>query len=126
MNGRKLITLIIGSLSAILGTVGILLPILPTVPLYLLAAWCFARSSKRLHAWFTGTRVYQENLESYVKGQGMTKRAKIRIMVTTTAVMTVGFVLMDQVVIARVILACVWVFHLFYFGFRVKTLPETA
>lgn len=40
-----------GLLSVALGTIGIILPLLPTVPFLLLAAFCFARSSERLHTW---------------------------------------------------------------------------
>ena len=40
-----------GSLSLILGTIGIFLPILPTVPFVLLAAFCFSRSNERIHQW---------------------------------------------------------------------------
>ena len=124
MQIKKWLYLVTGVLAGVLGTIGIFLPILPTVPLYLLAAFCFARSSERLHAWFTGTKLYRENLESYAQGQGMTRRTKVRIMMTTTVVMTVGFVMMDQLLAARVLLACVWIFHVLYFGFRVKTIPE--
>ena len=124
MQIKRLLYLVTGILAGVLGTIGIFLPILPTVPLYLLAAFCFARSSEKLHTWFTGTKLYRENLESYAQGQGMTRRTKVRIMATTTVVMTAGFVMMDQLLAARVLLACVWLFHVLYFGFRVKTIPE--
>lgn len=124
MDGKKGICLLTGGISLLLGSIGIFLPILPTVPLYLLTAWCFARSSVRLHTWFTGTKLYWDTLESYAKGQGMTRRAKIRIMVSVTLIMTIGFFVMDQVLIARIVLVCVWVFHVLYFGFRVRTIPE--
>ena len=124
MQIKRMLYLVTGILAGVLGTIGIFLPILPTVPLYLLAAFCFARSSEKLHTWFTGTKHYRENLESYAQGQGMTRRTKVRIMATTTVVMTAGFVMMDQLLAARVLLACVWLFHVLYFGFRVKTIPE--
>ena len=90
----------------------------------MLAAYCFARSSEKLHNWFIGTRLYKENLESYVAGQGMTRRVKIRIMVTVTLLMSVGFIMMHAVPIGRIVLGCVWVFHMVYFIFGVKTKPE--
>ena len=53
----------------------------------------------------------------------MTKKAKIRIMVTVTALMSVGFVLMHQVPVGQIVLGGVWAFHILYFIFGVKTLP---
>lgn len=98
-------------------------------PFLLLAACCFAKSSERLHKWFTNTWLYKNNLESYVQGRGMTRKTKIRIMVTVTLLMSVGFLMMDQVPVGRIVLGCVWVFHILYFCFRVKTIkpdcPET-
>ena len=99
------------------------LPLLPTVPFLLLAALGFAKSSERLHTWFTGTKLYKNNLESYVRGEGMTAAAKRRIMLTVTALMAVGFALMmrKELYILCIILACVWVGHVIYFVFGVKT-----
>ena len=50
-----------------LGTVGVILPILPTVPFYMATVFCFAKSSRRLHQWFLGTPLYQRHLESFVE-----------------------------------------------------------
>ena len=121
MKIKKILLVIVGCIGVALGAIGVVLPILPTVPFLLLAAFCFARSSERLNNWFTGTKLYKNNLESYVKGEGMTRKTKIKIMVTVTILMTVGFIMMDRVPVGRAILACVWVFHIIYFVFGVKT-----
>lgn len=120
---KKLICIILGCVSVGLGALGAVIPMLPAFPFLLLAAWCFARSSERLHNWFVNTRLYQENLADYVAGRGMTKKAKIRIMVTVTALMSLGFVMMHAVPVGRVVLACVWAFHILYFIFGIKTIP---
>lgn len=122
MKLKKIVLVVIGCIGVGLGALGVVLPILPTVPFLLLAAFCFARSSERLNNWFTGTKLYKNNLESYVKGKGMTRKTKIKIMVTVTVLMTIGFIMMDQVPVGRIVLACVWVFHILYFVFGVKTI----
>ena len=122
MKLKKILLVIIGCISVGLGALGVVLPILPTVPFLLLAAFCFARSSERLNNWFIGTKLYKNNLESYVKGKGMTRKTKIKIMLTVTVLMTIGFIMMDQVLVGRIVLACVWVFHILYFVFGVKTI----
>ncbi len=124
MKLRKLFYTILGCIGLALGALGAVLPLLPAFPFLLLAAWSFARSSEKLHHWFTGTKLYKDNLESYVKGQGMTRKTKIRIMVTVTALMSVGFVMMHAVPVGRVVLAGVWAFHILYFIFGVKTIRE--
>lgn len=129
MKLKKLFYIIIGCMAVGLGALGAVMPLLPAFPFLLLAACCFAKSSERLHKWFTNTRLYKNNLESYVQGRGMTRKTKIRIMVTVTLLMSVGFLMMDQVPVGRIVLGCVWVFHILYFCFRVKTIkpdcPET-
>ena len=123
MKLKKFFYIAVGCLSLGLGALGAVLPLLPAFPFLLLAACCFGKSSQRLHRWFTGTRLYKENLESYVQGKGMTKKAKVRIMVTVTALMSVVFVLMHQVPVGQIVLGGVWAFHILYFIFGVKTLP---
>ena len=130
MKLKQIIFLIIGCLSLALGCVGIVLPILPTVPFFLLTVFCFANSSQKLHDWFIGTQMYKKDLESFVQKKGMTVRTKATILTSVTALMAVGFVLMLRkgIIVPCVILAVVWVCHLVYFLFGVKTIPaaETA
>ena len=101
--------------------VGVVLPILPTTPFILVAAFCFARSSERLNAWFKGTKVYKQVLEGYVTKRSMTLKAKLTILVPVTILLAIGFAMMGRVPVGRVILAIVWVAHIVYFGFVVKT-----
>lgn len=122
MKLKKILYTVLGCIGVGAGAVGAVLPLIPSVPFLLLAAFCFAKSSERLHTWFTGTRLYQNNLESYVKGKGMTRKTKIKIMVTVTILMSVGFVMMHAVPIGRVVLGCVWVFHVLCFVFGINTL----
>ncbi len=128
MKFQKIFYSAIGCLCLALGTMGVFLPILPSVPFLMGAAFCFAKSSKRLHTWFTGTKLYKKNLESYVAGRGMTWGAKLRIMITVTILMTVGFVLMmtKALFVPCVILGSVWAFHIIYFVFIVKNVKEES
>ena len=124
---KKYIYLVLGLISLGLGTAGSFIPVLPTVPFLMLSAYCFAHSSEKLHKWFVGTKLYQENLADFAAGKGMTKKAKVRIMITVTALMSVGFVMMGLkgIVTGCVVLGCVWLFHILYFVFGIKTIPVT-
>ena len=126
MKLKQVIFLIIGCLSLALGCVGIVLPILPTVPFFLVTVFCFANSSQRLHDWFIGTQMYKKHLDSFVKKKGMTVRTKAGILVPVTLLMAVGFFLMlrKELIVPCGILAVIWVCHVVYFTFGVKTITE--
>ena len=121
---KKVFFVALGCLSLALGIVGIVLPILPTVPFFLLTAFCFAKSSERLHSWFLGTTMYKKYIGSYMERKGMTVRAKLTLIGTVTALMAVGFMMMSRVPVGRIIMGVVWVGHIVYFGFIVKTISQ--
>ena len=123
MRLRRLIFLILGCICLGLGCVGIVLPILPTVPFSLVTVFCFANSSQKLHDWFVGTKMYQKHLESFVQKKGMTVQTKVGIIVPVTLLMGFGFFMMmrAEILVPSIILAVVWVCHIIYFVFGVKT-----
>ena len=122
---KKLLYIILGCIGVGLGAVGAVVPMLPAFPFLMLAAFCFARSSEKLDRWFKGTKLYKDNLEDYVAGRGMTWKTKIRIMITVTLLMSIGFIMMGLkgIVTGCIVLGCVWLFHIIYFIWGVKTIP---
>lgn len=124
-NPIRFLWMIAGFLCLVLGTVGVVLPILPTVPFYMATVFCFSKGSKRVHRWFLGTRLYKKHLESFATNKEMTKKTKTSILTTVTILMAIGFFMMKDVLIGRLILAIVWIFHILYLGFRVGTVSET-
>ena len=120
----RILWIVLGFICLGLGTVGIVLPLLPTVPFYMAVVFCFAKSSKRLHDWFVGTNLYKNNLESFVNSREMTMATKLRIVITASIVMLIGFICMKDVLIGRISIGIVWVGHLIYFFGRVKTIPS--
>ncbi|MBE5796331.1 MAG: DUF454 domain-containing protein [Clostridiales bacterium] len=121
---KKMLYIILGCIGVGLGAVGAVVPMLPAFPFLMLAAFCFARSSEKLNNWFINTRLYKDNLADYVAGRGMTIKTKVRIMITVTLLMSIGFVMMGikGVTVGCIVLGCVWAFHIVYFLFGVKTI----
>ena len=125
MKIKKILWICLGLLGVGLGAVGAVVPMIPAFPFLLLAAFSFARSSEKLHTWFVNTKLYKDNLADYVSGKGMTVKTKVRIMITVTLLMSIGFIMMGLkgIVVGCVVLGCVWAFHIVYFIWGVKTIP---
>jgi len=67
---------ILGTTFVVIGVVGIFLPILPTTPFMLLAAWCYAKSSSRFYNWIMNNRVFGPIIQEWRKHRSIPKRAK--------------------------------------------------
>ena len=75
---QRTILLIIGWLAIALGTLGVFLPLLPTTPFILLAAWCFSRSSPRFHHWLLYRSWFGPYLRHWQQHKAMSPGAKPR------------------------------------------------
>jgi uncharacterized membrane protein YbaN (DUF454 family) len=88
----KLTWLIIGILSLGLGALGILLPLLPTTPLVLLAAFSFARSSERLHEWLINHDIFGALIDKWRQYGAISHRAKIVSVVSMVVILGISLV----------------------------------
>lgn len=124
MKVKQIVFIVLGCVCLALGTVGVFLPILPTTPFYLATLFFFANSSQRLHDWFVSTKLYKKHLESFVQKKGMLTKTKVSIILSVTLLMGFGFFMMARkgIWIPCIILAVVWLAHLVYFIFGVKTI----
>jgi hypothetical protein len=88
----KLFYNVAGALAVLLGILGIFLPLLPTTPFLLLASWCFARGSTRLHRWLLSHPVFGEYLRNFEAGRGIPLKAKIvaTVLLWTSLLMAMG------------------------------------
>ncbi len=74
---RKRLLATAGTVSVGVGIAGIFLPVLPTTPFLLLAAYCYMRSSNRLYRWLMNNRFFGSYVRNYVEGRGMPLHLKI-------------------------------------------------
>ncbi len=113
-----------GIIAFVLGTIGAFLPVLPTTPFILLAAFCFARSSERLDTWFKSTKLYHKVLEGYVTKRQMTMYAKLSILIPVSILFGISMFFMWHIVAMRYVMGIIWAAHIIYFGFMVPTVEE--
>ena len=78
-----------GTLCVALGVIGIFVPILPTTPFLLLAACCFARSSRTFLNWLLTNRWFGAYIRNYREGRGIPRREKV--LMITALWLTIGF-----------------------------------
>lgn len=74
---RRSVLTVCGLLCVALGTIGIFLPVLPTVPFLLLALWCFARSSERFYHGLYHHHLFGPMVQQWEKHKIIPRRAKI-------------------------------------------------
>lgn len=96
---KRVIYLIIGTVALALGALGLFLPVLPTTPFVILAAACYLRSSKRMHAWILQSRLFGETVENYQAGRGLKRDTKIRALILMWATISISaFFFVDQLI----------------------------
>ncbi|AYE35091.1 YbaN family protein [Clostridium septicum] len=115
----------IGLICVVLGSIGVIIPILPTTPFLLLASFCFVRGSERFDKWFKGTKLYKKHLESFVNSRSMTLKTKITILLFADTMIAFPLIIVDSITV-KVILSLVILFKFYYFIFRIKTIKPTT
>jgi uncharacterized membrane protein YbaN (DUF454 family) len=74
---KKSVLILLGTLSLILGVIGLFLPVLPTTPFLLLTAWLYAKSSQRLYHWLLNNKYFGDYIKRYREGLGIPLKTKI-------------------------------------------------
>ncbi len=87
---KKYLYIILGIISTALGVVGAFLPLLPTTPFLLLAAFLFSRSSQRCHQMLMNHRIFGTYLKNYIENKGITKKHRFRAIVLMWIVLLIS------------------------------------
>lgn len=117
----RYVFLTIGAISFSLGTAGIVLPLLPTVPFYMLTLFCLARGSERFHKMFLESILYQKTVGAYERDKALTLRTKLSILLSVTTIMAIGAYFSQDMLIALIVMGLVWIGHVIALAFIVKT-----
>ena len=96
MQGKRILYLILGWFSLITGIIGIFLPLLPTTPLVLLAAWCFPRSSVRFHTWLMEHKFFGPIVRDWQSSDGIPRKARNRAIIFMWAGMAISIFIVSR------------------------------
>lgn len=115
MSPKRALWFCLGMTSLGLGALGAILPLLPTVPFILLAAFAFSRSSARWHQWLLEHGTFGPMIRDWNEYGAIPKRAKVIAIISIIVVFMVSLLmgLASQIlVIQAVVLTAVSVFIL--------------
>ena len=119
----KVIYFIGGIFCFVLGAIGVVLPILPTTPFLLAAAFCFARSSQKVNDWFLQTKLYRNHLDSFVQERAMTLKTKVSILGFASFMFAFPLIF-SQNIYLRILIICLYCIKYYYFIFKIKTISS--
>lgn len=111
----------LGLMLVVVAMVGIVLPVLPTTPILLLAAVCFAKGSERIETWFVESNLYKKHAQSFVESREMKLSTKLGICIPVTLMMLIPFFIMNNIY-GRTFIICALLFKYYYFTFKIKTI----
>ena len=115
--------IVLGFICLGLGVIGIIMPILPTPPFFLVTVVCFARGSERLKQWFMSTSFHKKYIQSFYEKKGMALKNKL-IILSFASIMLVAAFYFSAKPYARILIACVFLAKYYVFIFKIKTLPD--
>ena len=88
---RRIVMVVIGLISLGLGLLGVVLPLLPTVPFILLAAFAFADSSESMHQWLLDHNLFGPMIENWRQYGSISRSAKITTAVSMIAILAISW-----------------------------------
>lgn len=120
-NVLKVGSFILGIVFLILGSIGIVFPILPTVPFYLLSAFFLGKSSKKFEEKLKNSTAYRKTVGEIKSKEGLTIKKKAKIIAMVTVVFSFAYINMRHLSHPKYIIILVYLLHIYYLGFKVKT-----
>lgn len=119
---KKGFFVILGLLSVVLGALGIFLPLLPTVPFILLAVFCFARSSEKLHSWLINHPWFSVAIADWQRERGIRRRIKKRAMMLSVLSFAISIAIVPLFWVK--VLLLIMMLILITYLWRLPTLPD--
>ena len=114
-SARRIALIVVGFICLALGGIGIVVPLLPTTPLVLVAAFAFANSSETLHRWLLEHNVFGPLIDNWRRHRAISRNAKALSVVSMASILVISFLLgiaMPVIAVQAVVLGCAAAFIL--------------
>lgn len=108
INPRRVMWFCVGVMALALGAIGVLLPILPTTPFIILAAFAFGRSSPRLARMLESSRIFGPIIADWRKNGAIAPRFKALALIMMLGVFSLSFALSVPVVVLVIQAVCIF------------------
>ncbi len=119
----RIFLLTIGSISLALGVIGIFLPILPTVPFFLLTTFCYVRGSKKFATWFLNSKLYKKHVENFAKHRVMTLKNELILLLFVSTLLLTTLYFINNLTMS-IVFTCLIFFKYLYFVFRITPISK--
>lgn len=106
---RRIVLIVVGFISLALGGLGIFVPLLPTTPFVLVAAFAFANSSEKLHQWLLDHNVFGPLIDNWRRHRAISRNAKATSVVSMILILAISWfigVAMPVIAVQAVVLGC--------------------
>ena len=100
---KRCFFVVLGSLALALGAVGVFLPVLPTTPFLLLAAFCYLRGSRRLYDWLMNHRVFGAYIYNYVNYRAVKRSVKVGTLVFLWATLLISMLIVSNLLVGIIL-----------------------
>ena len=119
----RVLLIIVGFISLGLGCVGIIFPIIPTVPFLLLTSICFVKSSEKFNKWFLNTKLYKKYLENFQKNKVMTVSGELILLLGVSAMLLTSMYFINKPVMT-IVFTCLIFFKYLYFVINIRPVTK--
>lgn len=117
---KKIGLIALGTISLVIGIIGIFLPLIPTTPLLLLTSYCYISSSEKLSEKFMNTKIYDKYVRNFHEKGGMTLKGKLMLTIPVSLLLLFMFITIKSPIM-RVVIVVMWVIKVVFFT-KMKTI----
>lgn len=121
----KIIMILLSFLSLGIGIVGVVLPILPTTPFFLLTLFLLSKSSEKYHNWITSLGIYKKHVQSFHENRTMTFRQKWVLLITVDIMLLLSFIQVNALPL-RILIIILFLYKHYYFKKNITVIRNQA